>query len=76
MQNKGSAGYIEAAVIAGGGEYRGIQRGSQQSGIPDLALFNDPLTGTTLALVTNAACMTAQEVRAKILHSRSRFCRQ
>jgi hypothetical protein len=67
--------FIEEAVIAGGGEYRGIQRGSRQKGIPDLILFNDPLTGTTLALVANGRHITAQNVRAKIDRSRARFSR-
>lgn len=61
------------AVIAGGGEYRGIQRGSRHMGIPDLVLFNDPITGTTLALVANTNGITAQHIQAKIKRSRSLF---
>lgn len=67
--------HIEVAVTAGGGEYRGVQRGSQQKGIPDLILFNDPLTGTTLALVANATLITPQMVRAKIGRSRADFAK-
>jgi hypothetical protein len=67
--------FIEEVVVAGGGEYRGIQRGSRQKGIPDLILFNDPLTGTTLAVVANARHITAQSVRAKIDGSRAGFSR-
>lgn len=67
--------HIEAAVTAGGGEYCGIQRGSQQKDIPDLILFNDPLTRTTLALVANARPITPQIVRAKIGRSRADFAK-
>lgn len=63
----------KAAVIAGGGEYCGIQRGSRQKDIPDLILFNDPLTGTTLALIADEAPITAQSVHAKITYSRAGF---
>ena len=66
---------LAEAVTAGGGEYRGVQRGSQQKGIPDLILFNDPLTGTTLALVANAKLITPQIVRAKIGRSRADFAK-
>ena len=63
----------EGAVLDGGGEYVGIQRGSQHKGIPDMVLFNDPLTRTTLALVLSAMPISAQQVRAKITHSRFVF---
>ena len=59
-----------------GGEYRGIQRGAGQMGIPDLILFNDPITGTTLALVANTNGVTAQHVQAKIKRSRVLFMKQ
>jgi hypothetical protein len=64
---------IATIVIAGGGQYRGIQRGSHERGIPDLILFNDPLTGTTLALVANDEPITALRVRARIRRSRVDF---
>lgn len=67
---------IQEAVIAGGGKYQGIQRGSRQRGIPDMVLFNDPLTGTTLALIVNGGRpITAQRIRAKIASSRATFAR-
>jgi hypothetical protein len=65
----------EGAVLDGGGEYVGIQRGSRHKGIPDMVLFNDPMTRTTLALVVSATPVTAQQVRAKIAHSRFVFAR-
>ncbi len=51
----------------------GIQRGVPQAGSPDLVLFNDPLTGTTLTLIASAAFVTVERVRAKIAKSRSMF---
>lgn len=65
----------EEAVIRGGGEYRGIQRGSHQRGVPDLVLFNDPITGTTLALVLKAQPITARAIRSKISRSRAVFAK-
>ncbi len=65
----------EGAVLDGGGEYVGIQRGSRHKGIPDMVLFNDPMTRTTMALVVSATPVTAQQVRAKIAHSRFVFAR-
>ena len=58
------------AIHAGGGEYLGIQPGLPQAGVPDLVLFNDPLTGTTLALIVNAMPVTVRRVRRKIARSR------
>lgn len=66
---------FKATVLAGGGDYCGIQHGSRQFGVPDLILLNDPITGTTLALVANASRMTAQQVEAKIKRSRALFVR-
>lgn len=66
-------GNVQEVVQAGGGEYRGIQKGSRERRIPDLLLFNDPLTGTTLALVINERSITAQKVRSKIARSRETF---
>ena len=60
-------------IREGGGEYVGIQRGVQLAGSPDLVLFNDPLTGTTLALAASAMLATVPRVRAKIAESRSTF---
>lgn len=64
---------MKSIISEGGGEYVGIQGGVWQAGSPDLVLFNDPLTGTTLALAASAAIVTAQRVRAKIAESRSMF---
>ena len=64
---------MEISVREGGGEYVGIQRGVPQAGSPDLVLFNDPLTGTTLALVASEAVVTMHRVRTKIAHSRMAF---
>ncbi len=63
----------EGAVLEGGGEYVGIQLGSRHMGIPDMVLFNDPITRTTLALVVSTTPVTARHVRAKIARSRIAF---
>jgi hypothetical protein len=58
-------------VTAGGGEYKGIQRGTLQT--PDLILFNDPVTGTTLALAADRRQITVARIQAKIARSRARI---
>lgn len=63
----------KAAIREGGGEYVGIQAGVRQAGSPDLVLFNDPMTRTTLALVADQALLTAQQVQDKIAQSRRLF---
>ena len=63
----------QEAVTRGGGEYRGIQRGSDRKGIPDLVLFNDPITGTTLALILEEEPITPRAIRLKIARSRAMF---
>lgn len=65
----------QAVVFAGGGEYQGIQRGELEKGIPDLVLFNDPATHTTLALAIRQAPITASVVHKKIARSRQLFVR-
>ena len=64
---------VKSIISEGGGEYVGIQRGVPQAGSPDLVLFNDPLTGTTLTLIASAAFVTVEHVRAKLAESRSMF---
>jgi hypothetical protein len=54
------------AVEQGGGVWKGIQE-------PNLALFNSPKTGTTLALKTSE--ITPELVRSKIQRSDAQFAR-
>ncbi len=61
------------AICEAGGQFVGVQRGVPRAGNPDLFLFNDPMTGTTLALAANEEHITAHRVRTKIEHSRHRF---
>lgn len=64
--------YLAAiAVRRGGGQYVGIQRGLGTADVPDLVLFNDPQTGSTLALAISQ--VSPWRVRAKIQDSRFRF---
>ncbi len=65
----------KTAICAAGGQFVGVQRGVPRAGSPDLILFNDPTTGTTLALAVNNKHITVQRVRAKIEHSRHRFAK-
>jgi hypothetical protein len=64
------------AVEKGGGEYRGLQPGSAEKDVPDLILFDDPATHTTLALPLGDTPITAPAVRRKIARSRSLFRRK
>jgi len=54
-------------VEAGGGRYVGIQE-RRRAGKPSLVLFDDPDTGTTLAVPLPE--LTAETVRARIEESR------
>ena len=69
---------LKRAVLAGGGEFVGIQQGIYPS--PDLLLFNSPTTGSTLAIpLTDAVLVTFSDsefstaVRAKIVESDATF---
>lgn len=68
--------FLQRVVADGGGEYCGVQIGSRHLGIPDLILFNDPVTCTTLALIINEERITAQTVRERIARSRATYCRR
>ena len=63
----------KTAIREAGGEFVGVQRGVPRAGNPDLVLFNDPMTGTTLALAVDDKHITVQRVQAKIERSRHRF---
>lgn len=66
----------QQAVMEGGGEYRGVQQGSPVEDTPDLILFDDPATHTTLSLPLGVEPITASAVRKKIARSRSFFHEQ
>ncbi|HLH36357.1 MAG TPA: hypothetical protein VKX41_16925 [Alloacidobacterium sp.] len=63
----------KAAICKPGGQFVGVQRGVPRTGNPNLVLFNDPMTGTTLPLAVNNKHFTVQRVQAKIEHSRHRL---
>jgi hypothetical protein len=63
---------IEAQVRAAGAHPVGVQRGMPEAGLPDLFLFNDPQSMTTLALPMNTP-ITSQAVAAKLAASRRNF---
>ena len=69
---------LKRAVLAGGGEYVGLQQGIHPS--PDLLLFNSPTTGSTLAIpITDLLLVTFSDsefstaVRTKIAESDKTF---
>ena len=61
------------AVKQGDGTYRGIQYGSPKRGMPDLVLFDDPVTKTTLALALDGSPVCPEAVKNKIRDSRQVF---
>jgi uncharacterized protein (DUF302 family) len=66
-------GSAHESVKQGGGTYRGIQYGSPERGMPDLVLFDDPVTKTTLALALDGSPVCPEAVRSKIKDSRQVF---
>ena len=66
-------GSAHESVKQGGGTYRGIQYGSPKRGMPDLVLFDDPVTKTTLALGLDGSPVCPETVRNKIRESRQVF---
>jgi hypothetical protein len=54
----------EAAVKAGGGEYKGVQEGVPEAGLKGLVLFDHPETHSTLALPEDK--VTPEAVKAKL----------
>jgi uncharacterized protein (DUF302 family) len=66
-------GSAHESVRQGGGTYRGIQYGSPKRGMPDLVLFDDPVTKTTLALALDGSPVCPEAVRSKIRDSRQVF---
>lgn len=66
-------GSVYEAVKKGGGIYRGIQYGSPERRTPDLVLFDDPITSTTLALAWDGSPVSPKSVRSKITNSRKVF---
>lgn len=61
------------AIAQGGGIYRGIQYGSRERALPDLVLFDDPVTKTTLALPLNDTSVCPEAVKRRIRDSRKVF---
>lgn len=66
-----TAGENDAAIKQGGGVPGGIQKGDPEIDIPDLVLFHDPTTGSTLAL--KAGDVTPEAVREHIQQSRAQY---
>ncbi len=66
-----TTGEHDAAIKAGGAVPGGIQKGDPEIGVPDLALFHDPQTGSTLALKTDK--VTAENVKKELEKSRDMY---
>ncbi len=65
----------DAAIKEGGGVPAGVMRGDPQIGLPELTLFHDPQTGTTLALKT-ADGIDSEKVRRKLEDSRAQYAKK
>lgn len=73
FQELSAHGWVHDVVKQGGGIYRGIQYGSPERGMPDLVLFDDPVTKTTLALAFDGSPVCPEAVATKISSSRKVF---
>lgn len=66
-----TTGEYDAAIKEGGAVPAGIQKGDAEIDVPDLALFHDPATGSTLALPTDK--ISAENVKAQLRKSRDMY---
>ena len=64
-------GIFHEHIKKGGAVPGGIQKGDAEIGVPDLALFHDPATGSTLALPTDK--VTPDNVNKQIQASRKQY---
>lgn len=63
---------VDEAIKAGGGVPGGTMKGDEKIGLPELALFHDLESGTTLALKT-AEGVTPEKVKARLEESRAQY---
>jgi hypothetical protein len=61
----------DEAIRRGGGIPGGVMKSDPKIGLPELTLFHDPQTGTTLALKSET--VTPELVRQKIIESRGQY---
>lgn len=66
-----TTGKFDADIKEGKAVPGGIQKGDPEIGLPDLAYFHDPATGSTLALPTDQ--VTPQNVRTQMRTSRAAY---
>jgi hypothetical protein len=64
---------LDEAIRRGGGIPGGVMKGDPEIGLPELTLFHDPQTGTTLALKSET--VTPELVRQKIIESRDQYAK-
>jgi hypothetical protein len=64
-------GVFHEHIKKGGAVPGGIQKGDAEIGVPDLALFHDPATGSTLALPTDK--ISPENVQKQIQTSRKQY---
>ena len=62
----------DRAIRAGGGIPAGVMKGDPEIGLPELTMFHDPTTGSTLALKTGEGINPAA-VRNKLSESRAEY---
>lgn len=66
-----TTGEYDEPIKKGGAIPGGIQKGDEEIGLKDLALFHDPTTGSTLALPTDK--ITPENVKAQLQKSRDLY---
>lgn len=66
-----TTGEFDEAIKKGGAVPGGIQHGDPEINLPDLVLFHDPATGSTLALPTDK--ITPEGVKAQLQKSRDMY---
>jgi len=62
---------VDKAIKEGGAIPGGLQKGDADTNVPDLVLFHDPTTGSTLALKADA--VTPEKVKAELEKSRAQY---
>src|SRR6266576_2979697 len=71
MPPEQTTGEHDEAIKAGGAVPGGIQEGDSEIGVPNLVLFHDPQTGSTLGLKEGK--VTPEAVQKELAKSRAAF---
>lgn len=66
-----TTGKYDAPIRKGGAIPGGIEKGDPEADVPDMALFHDPVTGSTLYLPVDR--ITPENVKTELIKSRQQF---